>query len=132
MGQEKAGDTRFTQDHEWARADGDTVTVGITDFAQEQLTEIVFVELPQVGKVVEKSKPVAVIESVKSVSDVFAPVSGEIVEVNEGLLSNPEILNEDPSGEGWLIRMKVSDVKELESLLTKDQYEEFIKKEGQR
>ncbi len=132
MGQENAAGTRYTKNHEWARVDGDTVTVGITDFAQRQLTEIVFVELPQVGKKVEKSKPIAVIESVKSVSDVFAPVSGEVIEVNDKLLNSPEILNEDPCGKGWLIRMKVSDKNELDGLMTKEQYDEFMKKEGRR
>lgn len=132
MGHENSDEIRYSRDHEWLRIDGNIATIGITDFAQEQLTEIVFVELPQVGKVVEHTKPIAVIESVKSVSDVLSPVSGEVLEVNEPLINNPEILNKDPSGEGWLVRMKVADMKDLDGLLTKEQYDEFIKKDGQR
>lgn len=119
---------KYSKDHEWVKVEGDAVTVGITDFAQKQLTDIVFVELPEKGKQVEANKRMAVVESVKSVSDVFCPVSGEIVEINGKLADTPEVINKDPYGEGWFVKIKVKDKAELGSLMTAEQYEETTKK----
>ena len=121
---------KYSKEHEWVKVDGDIGTVGITDFAQKQLTDIVFVELPEKGKKAEKSKQLAVVESVKSVSDVFAPASGEVVEANEELASTPETVNKDPYGKGWIAKIKLSDKSELEGLMSAEEYGEFIKKEG--
>jgi len=118
---------KYSKDHEWIKEDGENIIVGITDFAQKQLTDIVFVELPEKGKQVEKDKQMAVVESVKSVSDVFAPVSGEVVEVNDKLVDNPETINNDPYGEGWFVKIKVSDKSELDGLMSSEQYEEITK-----
>jgi glycine cleavage system H protein len=121
---------KYSKEHEWVKVDGGTATVGITDFAQKQLTDIVFVELPEKGKQATASKPMAVIESVKSVSDVFAPVSGDIIEVNEKLQDNPEIINKDPYGEGWIAKIKVQDKEELTSLMSSDEYDKITKSES--
>ena len=101
-------------------------TIGITDFAQEQLGEIVYVELPAVGEKVSKDDPFGVVESVKAVSDIFAPISGTVVEVNEDLPDSPETVNEDPYGDGWLIKIKVSDTAELDDLMDNEEYEEMV------
>ena len=130
MGKENPDGLRYTKEHEWIKVEGNVGIVGITDFAQHQLTDIVFVELPQAGKKAEQMKPVAVVESVKSVSDIFAPVSGEVVEINENLKKSPETVNKDPFGEGWIIKIKISDKKELDNLMSKEQYDEFIRKEA--
>jgi glycine cleavage system H protein len=132
MGKENPEGLRYTKEHEWVKIEGDIGTVGITDFAQHQLTDIVFVELPHVGKKAEQMKPIAVVESVKSVSDVFAPVSGEVVGVNEDLKKTPETVNKDPFKEGWMFKIRISNRKELEKLMTKGQYDEFIKKGAHR
>ena len=118
---------KYSKEHEWVKIDGDTVTVGITDFAQKQLTDIVFVELPEKGKQATASKPMAAIESVKSVSDVFAPVSGEIVGINNKIVESPEIINKDPYGEGWFVKIKVKDKDELDKLMTAEEYEKTTK-----
>ena len=110
-------DLRYHAEHDWARIDGDTATLGITWFAQDSLGEIVFFDPPQPGTTISKDQPYAEIESVKAVSDVIAPLSGEIVEVNEGLSDNPEKVNEDPYGEGWLVKIKVSDPSEVDALM---------------
>jgi glycine cleavage system H protein len=115
-------DLRYTADHEWALASASTVRVGITDFAQDALGDVVFVELPAVGAVVSKGGPLGEVESTKSVSQIYAPVSGTIVEVNEHLRDSPETLNSDPYGEGWLCAIEVKDASELESLLGADEY----------
>ncbi len=120
---------KYTKEHDWVKLEGEIATMGITDFAQNQLTDIVFVELPEKGKHATQSKPIAVVESVKSVSDIFAPLSGEIIEVNEKLKDNPEILNKDAFGEGWIAKIKIEDKKELDNLMSADEYTEFIKKE---
>lgn len=117
---------RYSKDHEWIKLEGDMAIIGITDFAQSQLTDIVFIELPEVGKKVEQHKQIAVIESVKSVSDVFSPMSGEVVEVNSKLSDNPEIINKDPYGEGWIAKIKINNKSELDSLLTADKYSKLI------
>ncbi len=117
----------YTKEHEWVRIEGDIATVGITDFAQHSLTDIVFVELPQIGRQAEQFKSVAVVESVKSVSDIFSPLSGEVVEVNTALPQKPELVNRDPYGEGWIFRIKISNPEEKNSLLAKQQYEQLLK-----
>lgn len=115
---------KYVASHEWIRDEGDgTVTVGITDFAQEQLGDVVFVELPEVGSQVAKDDPIAVVESVKAASDIYAPVAGEIIEVNELLVDEPEKANEAPYGDAWFFKVKLTDAAELDSLMTADQYE---------
>ncbi|RMD81724.1 MAG: glycine cleavage system protein GcvH [Candidatus Dadabacteria bacterium] len=119
---------RYTKEHEWVRLEDDgTVLVGITDYAQDQLGDIVYVELPDVdGEPVSKDEPLAVVESVKAVSDVYAPVTGVVTEVNDELPNSPEIINQDPYGDGWMVRMKPENEEELEELLTAEEYEALI------
>ncbi len=120
-------DLKFTQTHEWVRLEGDNkITVGITDFAQEQLSDLTYVELPSVGDSFGANEDVAVVESVKAASDIYAPVNGTITEVNSALLDNPEIINGDPYEGGWLFRMEVENPADLEQLLDIDQYEESM------
>ncbi len=121
---------RYTRDHEWAKQEGDRVRVGITAFAQEQLGDVVFVELPKAGAKVTQKKSFGVVESVKAVSDLFAPLSGEIVETNAELSKTPEAINRDPYGTGWLIVIKPSAPKEWDELLTAQQYEAFLAEGG--
>ena len=116
-------DLKYHPEHDWARIDGDVATFGITWYAQDQLGEVVFVEPPAVGKTVSKDRPYAEIESVKAVSDVVAPLSGEIVEVNEALGDEPEKINEDPYGDGWLVKVRLSEPSEVEELLDREAYE---------
>ena len=123
-------DLRYTREHEWARQDGARVRVGITAYAQEQLGDVVFVELPKVGAKVTAHKPFGVVESVKAVSDLFAPVSGEIVEANGELPNKPETVNQDPYGKGWMIVIAPSNKGEWDQLLTAAQYEEFLAQGG--
>ncbi|HEY0621462.1 glycine cleavage system protein GcvH [Sphingomonas sp.] len=118
----------FTEDHEWIEVDGDTATVGITDYAQGQLGDIVFVEVPEEGKQVGKGDDAAVVESVKAASDVYAPVSGTVIEGNPALEDNPALVNEDPEGEGWFFRMSLSDVSELDGLMDEAKYADFVSK----
>lgn len=114
---------KYTKEHEWVRDNGDgTVTIGITDFAQGELGDIVFVELEDVGSDFSQDDTFGTVEAVKTVSDLFAPIDGEVIELNEALEDNPEIVNDDPYGEGWMIKMKVSDASQLESLLSADDY----------
>ena len=117
---------RFTKDHEWIRLDGDLAAIGITDFAQSQLGDVVYVELPEVGRWLEQGKTAAVVESVKAASDVFAPVSGEVAEVNEELAADPARVNADPMGEGWFLKMRLADPKELEALMDEAAYQRFV------
>ncbi len=117
---------RYTDDHEWALAEGDTITVGITDYAQEQLGELVYVELPAVGTLVQQGDDAAVIESVKAAGDVKSPVSGTITQVNENLNDAPEKVNEDPLGTGWFYKVSISNPKELDNLLSEDDYNKLI------
>ena len=119
-------DLKYHPEHDWARIDGDTATMGITDYAQEQLGEVVFFELPDVGRSVKKDEPYAEVESVKAVSDVIAPLSGEIVEVNSALSDAPETINSDAYGEGWLVKIRMSDPSEADSLMDAAAYEEHI------
>jgi glycine cleavage system H protein len=118
-------DLRYTKDHEWVRVDGDTATIGVTDFAANQLGDVVFVDLPAVGKAVEQFATFGVVESVKAVSDLYAPLSGEVVEVNGDLGSKPELVNSDPFGDGWMIRVKVGDSAQVEELLDAAGYEKL-------
>jgi len=113
---------RFTQDDEWVRVAGERVTIGITDFAQQQLGDVVFVELPEPGKSFEKAEPFGVIESVKAVADLYAPVTGEVVEVNTDLTERPESVNEDCYGDGWMIVVALADASELDQLLSPEDY----------
>lgn len=125
-------DRKYSTEHEWALDNGDgTATIGITDHAQELLTDIVFVELPPIGKNVKQMQPVAVVESVKSVSDVYSPVSGEVLEVNAELESRPELINQDAFGEGWIVKMKMDDPSELAALMDAEGYGAFIKENKQ-
>ena len=110
-------DLRYTKDHEWVRVEGDTATIGVTDFAANQLGDVVFVDLPAVGKAVEQFATFGVVESVKAVSDLYAPLSGEVVAVNADLGSKPELVNSDPFGDGWMIRVKVGDTAQVDELL---------------
>jgi glycine cleavage system H protein len=117
---------RYTKDHEWISVDGDVGTVGITDYAQSQLGDVVYVELPEVGKKVAKSGEAAVVESVKAASEVYAPVSGEVLEVNSALEGTPATVNEDAQGSGWFLKLKLADAAELDDLMTEDQYKSFL------
>lgn len=117
--------TYFSEDHEWIAVDGDTGTVGITDYAQEQLGDVVFVELPEIGRTVIKGDDMAVVESVKAASEIYAPVGGEVVEVNGALEDNPAAVNEDAEGEGWFVRLKLADAAELEDLMDAAAYAAF-------
>jgi glycine cleavage system H protein len=119
-------DLKYHPEHDWARVDGDVATLGITWYAQDQLGEVVFFDPPAVGASLTKDSPYAEVESVKAVSDVIAPVSGEIVEVNEALKDSPEQINEDPYGEGWLVRVRLSDTSELDSLLDSESYQSSL------
>ncbi len=123
-------DRLYSKDHEWVKDNGDgTAVVGITDYAQEMLTDIVFVELPPIGKKVAQGEPVAVVESVKSVSDVYAPVSGEVIKVNDELENAPDLINSDAFGKGWIAILKLVDTDELKSLLSAADYDSLIKEE---
>ncbi|WP_422006352.1 glycine cleavage system protein GcvH [Pyruvatibacter mobilis] len=119
-------ETKYTKDHEWVRIEGDTVTVGITDYAQEQLGDVVYVELPDVGKAVKAGDEAAVVESVKAASEVYAPVSGEVVEVNEALADAPAGVNEDATGAGWFVKLKLADAGELDGLMSEDAYKTYL------
>ena len=119
-------DLKYHPEHDWARVEGEEATLGITWFAQEQLGEVVFFDPPQVGDTIAANEPYAEVESVKAVSDVFAPASGEIVAVNEELSGTPELINDDPYGKGWLVRVKLSDPSEIDSLLDVDSYRQLL------
>lgn len=120
-------ETRYTKDHEYIRIEGDTGTVGITDYAQGQLGDVVFVELPALGKAVTKGGEAAVVESVKAASEVYAPVSGEVVAVNSELEASPGAVNEDPAGKGWFVKLKLSDAAELDGLMSEAEYQDYVK-----
>jgi len=119
-------DLKYTREHEWVSIDGTLATIGITDHAQEQLGDVVFVELPAVGDRVEKADAFGVVESTKAVSDVYAPISGEVAEVNDDLPDNPELINEDPYGDGWMVKVTIGDKADLDDLMTADEYRKFI------
>ena len=122
-------DLKYTKEHEWIKVEDNLATIGITDFAQNALTDIVFVELPEIGKKVSQSKTAATIESVKSVSDIYSPASGEIIEINAQLKDHPETINKDPYGKGWLFKIKLTDKNELNSLMSAEEYAKIAKEE---
>lgn len=124
------GELRYTKEHEWAKLEGDKARVGITAFAQEQLGDVVFVELPKVGAKLTAMKAFGVVESVKAVSDLFAPLSGEVVEVNAELPRKPEVVNADPYGKGWMIVIKLANTKEWDGLMAPGEYEKIIAAAG--
>jgi glycine cleavage system H protein len=123
-------DVKFTEDHEWISINGDVATVGITDFAQEQLGDVVFVDLPDAGTAVEKGGEVAVVESVKAASDIYAPVTGEVTEINADLEDEPTKVNQDAQGSGWFMKIKMSDASELDNLMDEAAYKAFAATEG--
>ncbi len=124
-------DLRYTREHEWARPKGDRIVVGITEFAQNQLGDIVYVELPDVGDPVKKGESFGVVESTKAVSELFAPISGKVVEVNDPLADAPETINEDPYEEGWMIAIEPADPKDLEELMDSKAYRAFVEEQEQ-
>ncbi len=120
----------YTRDHEWVKVEGNIATIGITDFAVQELGDLVYVELPAVGDEVRAGERLAAVESVKAASDVFAPVSGEVVEVNEALEDEAGLLNESPMDEAWIVRVEMNDPKELDALMDRAEYDEFVKEAG--
>ncbi|MEO8033204.1 MAG: glycine cleavage system protein GcvH [Acidobacteriota bacterium] len=123
-------DSRYAKSHEYVHVEGDIGTIGITEYAQKELGDVVFVELPQVGSQLEHGDELGSIESVKAVSELFAPVSGEVVEVNEALRDKPELVNTDPYGDGWMVRIKMTDATEVEELMSAEEYEEYTQAES--
>jgi glycine cleavage system H protein len=117
---------KYTRDHEWIRVDADTAVIGITDYAQTQLGDVVYIELPAVGRRVEKGKEAAVVESVKAASEVYAPVSGEVIAINEALSGEPGKINADPMGEGWFLKLRIANAKELDELMDEGEYQSFV------
>lgn len=122
-------DVRYTREHEWARLEGGVLTVGITSYATDQLGDVVFVELPPVGKALEAGKPFGVVEAVKTVSDLYAPVPGEVVEVNGALADNPAQVNQDPFGDGWMIKIRPRNANDIQSLLDHQQYAQLVEEQ---
>lgn len=127
MAEEVRDDLRYTETHEWLKVKDDTAVVGITDHAQAELTDIVFVELPEVGKEIKKGEELCVVESVKSVSEIYSPISGNVVDVNKKLDDSPEIINESPYNDGWLVELEIKDKSELDSLLDAVSYKKILK-----
>lgn len=123
---------KYTKEHEWIKVEGDIATVGITNYAQEQLGDIVSVEFPKIGREFSIGESLALIDSMKTTSDVYAPVSGEVLEVNGELESRPELLNEDPYGEGWVLKLKIKNPDELKKLMNVEEYEGYIAEEGEK
>ncbi|HEX9940586.1 MAG TPA: glycine cleavage system protein GcvH [Thermoanaerobaculia bacterium] len=119
-------DYLYSREHEWVRVEDDLCIVGITEFAQQELGEVVFVELPEIGQVFDANDELGTIESVKAVAEVYTPVAGEVVEVNDAVVDDPELLNEDPHGEGWLVKVRFSSDADLKSLMKAEQYEEYV------
>ena len=117
---------KFTEQHEWVDVFGDIATVGITDFAQHQLGDVVYVELPSIGRIVQKGKEAAVVESVKAASDIYAPLSGEVVDINEDLSQTPDLVNQSAEGSAWFFKMRLSDPSELDALLTPEAYQQLV------
>ena len=123
-------DLKYSREHEWVRLDGDIATVGISQFAQEQLGDVVFVELPDLGRTVEQNGDAAVVESVKAASEVYAPVSGEVIAVNSKLEGDPELVNRAPTGDGWFIKIRLSDPSQLDGMMDEATYNEFVASQG--
>jgi len=117
---------KYSKDHEWIKIEGDVGTIGITEFAQKQMGDVVYVEMPETGTELEENQTFGVIESVKAVSDMYSPISGEVVEVNEALNDAPELVNEDPHGKGWIMKIKIKDPAELEEMMSFSDYEKFL------
>lgn len=120
-------DYLYSKEHEWVRVEEDICVLGITEFAQQELGEVVFVELPEVGQVFDANDEIGTIESVKAVAEVYTPVAGEVVEINDAVVDDPELLNEDPHVEGWLVKLRFSSAADLKSLMKAEEYEEFVK-----
>ena len=123
--------TRFTKDHEWVRQEGEIAVIGITDYAQSQLGDVVYVELPEIGRMVEQGKEAAIVESAKAASEVYAPVSGEVVAVNDEIVSDPARVNADAMGEGWFIKLRLADPKQLDALMDQAGYDAFVAEQEQ-
>jgi glycine cleavage system H protein len=119
-------ETRYTREHEWVRLDGDIATIGITEHAQEQLGDLVFIELPEVGRDVEVSDAIAVVESVKAASDVYAPLAGKVVEINQAVVEDPSLVNSEPEGDGWMFKLELSDPEMFDTLLDEAGYREYL------
>ncbi len=117
---------KYSKEHEWVATEDSVATIGITDYAQDQLGEVVYIELPAVGDKVSKDDPFGVVESVKAVSDIYAPVSGTVTEINQELVESPEMVNEDPYGDGWLIKIRIADLVELDDLMDGEEYQEMV------
>lgn len=124
-------DLKYSKEHEWVLVDGNVATIGISDFAQDQLGDVVFVELPAVGDKITKDEAFGVVESTKAVSDVYAPISGKVIEINDDLPENPEMINEDCYGDGWIIKIEVADPGEINDLMTSAQYEAYVAEESE-
>jgi glycine cleavage system H protein len=122
-------DVRYTTEHEWARVEGGLVTIGITSYASEQLGDVVFVELPEVGRKLEAAKPFGLVEAVKTVSDLYAPVAGEVVAINAALVDNPALVNLEPYGEGWMIRIRPAQVNDVQGLMSRADYEKMLEEQ---
>ena len=120
-------DLKYTKEHEWLKVDGETAIIGITEHAQSELGDIIFIEFPNVDQKIEKNEPFGTIEAVKTVADLFAPVSGKVIEINETLEDNPEFVNSDPYVNGWIVKVSISDISEMEELMYADKYGELIK-----
>lgn len=125
-------DLKYSKEHEWVLVEGGVATIGITDYAQEQLGDIVFVELPAIGDKVSKEDAFGVVESVKSVNDVYAPISGKVLEVNDDLPENPEMVNDDPYGDGWMIKIELTDAEELDDLMSAEEYKDYVAEEQEK
>ena len=122
-------DSRYAKSHEYVHVEGDIATIGISDYAQKELGDVVFVELPQVGSQLDQGDELGSIESVKAVSELFSPMSGEIIEVNELLADKPDLVNTDPYGDGWMVKMRLKDVTEVDELMTNEDYEDYVRSE---
>ena len=122
-------DLKYTKEHEWVKVEGNTAIVGITDYAQDSLGDVVYVELPQEGGSVTKHEPFGVVESVKAVSDLYSPISGSVAEVNDSIIDNPEVINEDPYGDAWMLKVELAGQDELDDLLSSEEYRKFIEEE---
>ena len=120
-------DLKYTKEHEWLKVDGETAIIGITEHAQSELGDIIFIEFPNIDQEIDKNEPFGTIEAVKTVADLFAPVSGKVIEINETLEDNPEFVNSDPYVNGWIVKVSISDISEMEELMSADKYEELIK-----
>ena len=127
---ENPRECKYTKEHEWVKLDGDVATVGVTNYAATQLGDMVYIEMPQVGEQVQQGSPIGALESVKAAADFYSPISGEVTERNERLLDDPGVINSDPYGEGWYVKIRPSDPSELDSLMSAEEYDEFEKAQG--